>query len=236
MNLRGSLSYRNVYTQEQHYQAITVFTTHFLHCIGSDGKSTNSKKKKKCMASILRTLTVAKKQFFACKSQFLPSRSLLHAIHYVCSWFVHDVNICMFVIPVVTSSGSDGEDSDSFTGFSQHAEWGWRHRISHCLLSCCYVFSNDGTSCMVTAVDPLLVLNCSMWFSSTLLSSTLGSWKLSSEAGFELAMLPDTELIPMVLSGMLPWTVDCDNFWRGLEPPLAPRTLDTCVRLGNETE
>lgn len=84
---------------------------------------------------------------------------------------------------------------------------------------------------MVTAVDPLLVLNCSMRFSSTLFSSTLGSRKPFSEAGFELTMLPDTELTPTVLSGMLLWTVDCDNFFRGLEPLLAPRTLDTCVRL-----
>lgn len=51
---------------------------------------------------------------------------------------------------------------------------------------------------MVTTVDPLVVLNCSMWF-----SSTLGSRKLLSEPGIELAMLPDTELTPMVLSGML---------------------------------
>lgn len=79
---------------------------------------------------------------------------------------------------------------------------------------------------MVTTVDPLVVLNCSMWF-----SSTLGSRKLLSEPGIELAMLPDTELTPMVLSGMLLWVVDCDVFARGLEPPLAPRTLDTCVRL-----
>lgn len=57
---------------------------------------------------------------------------------------------------------------------------------------------------MVTTVDPLVVLNCSMWFSPTLLSSVLGTWKPFSEASFELAMLPDTELTPMVLSGMLP--------------------------------
>ena len=56
---------------------------------------------------------------------------------------------------------------------------------------------------MVTAVDPLLVLNCSMWFSSTLFSSALGSRKPFSEARFELAMLLDTELTPTGLSGML---------------------------------
>ena len=94
-------------------------------------------KKKNCMASILRTLTVAKKQFFARKSQFFfnPSCSFLHVIHCVCLWFVHDVNICTFVIAVVTSSGSDGEDSDSFTGFSQHTVCGRRHHIT--VTACC---------------------------------------------------------------------------------------------------
>lgn len=89
------------------------------------------------MASILRTLTVAKKQFFARKSQFFfnPSCSFLHVIHCVCLWFVHDVNICTFVIAVVTSSGSDGEDSDSFTGFSQHTVCGRRHHIT--VTACC---------------------------------------------------------------------------------------------------
>lgn len=84
---------------------------------------------------------------------------------------------------------------------------------------------------MVIAVDSLMVLHCSMWFPSTLITSILGSWKPFSEAGFKLEMLPDTELTPMVLSGMLLGTVDCDIFGRGLEAPLAPRTLDTCVRL-----
>lgn len=84
---------------------------------------------------------------------------------------------------------------------------------------------------MVMAVESLVVLDCSMRFASELVSSALGSWKLFSEAGFELEMLPDTELTPMVLSGMLLWTVDWDIFGRGLEPPLAPRTLAACVRL-----
>lgn len=89
---------------------------------------------------------------------------------------------------------------------------------------------------MVITVDSLMVLDSSMWFpsalfSSALFSSALGSWKPFSNAGFELEMLPDTELTPMVLSGMLFCTVDCDIFGRGLEPPLAPSTLDTCVRL-----
>lgn len=65
---------------------------------------------------------------------------------------------------------------------------------------------------MVTTVDPLVVLKCSMWFSSALFTSTLGSWKPFSEAGFELATLPDTELTPKVFSGMLLCTVDCDIF------------------------
>lgn len=84
---------------------------------------------------------------------------------------------------------------------------------------------------MVTTVDPLVVLKCSMWFPSALFSSTPVSWKPFSEAWFELVTLPDTELTPMVLSGTLLCTVDCDIFGRGLEPPLAPRTLDACVRL-----
>ena len=95
----------------------------------------------------------------------------------------------------------------------------------------CYVFPMEGASCMVTTVDSLVVLNCSMWFPSTLLISTLGSWKPFSEGGFELTMLPDTELTGMVFRGMLLWIVDCDSFGRGLEPLLAPRTLDACVRL-----
>lgn len=91
----------------------------------------------------------------------------------------------------------------------------------------CYVFSMEGMSCMVTAVDPLVVLNCSVRFSSTLFSSTRGRRKLLPKAGLELAMLPDTEVIPMVLSG----TVLCVFCWRGLDPLLGPRTLDTWVRL-----
>lgn len=56
---------------------------------------------------------------------------------------------------------------------------------------------------MVMAVDSLVVLDCSMRFASELESSARGSWKPFSEAGFEAEMLPDTELTPMVLSGML---------------------------------
>lgn len=67
----------------------------------------------------------------------------------------------------------------------------------------CYVFSTEGISCIVTAVDPLVVLNCSVWFSSTPFNSTRGSRKLLSETGLKLAMLLDTEVIPMVLSGTL---------------------------------
>lgn len=77
---------------------------------------------------------------------------------------------------------------------------------------------------MVTRVDPLVALNCSI-FSSTLLSSTLGSLKAFSEGGLELSsallnsalgslnpfsegglekeMLPDTELIPTGVRGIL---------------------------------
>lgn len=64
-----------------------------------------------------------------------------------------------------------------------------------------YVFSIEGISCMLTAVDPLVVLNSSVRFSSMLFSSTRGSRKMLSKAGLELAMLPDTEVIPMALSG-----------------------------------
>lgn len=56
---------------------------------------------------------------------------------------------------------------------------------------------------MVTAVDPLVVLDCSMWFPSTLFSSTLGRLKPFSEGGLELLMLPDTVLIARVPIGML---------------------------------
>ena len=56
---------------------------------------------------------------------------------------------------------------------------------------------------MVTTVDSLVVLNCSIWFPSMLFSSILGNWKPFGEPGFELPMMPDTELTPKVLSGML---------------------------------
>lgn len=84
---------------------------------------------------------------------------------------------------------------------SPHSLWSWRKNSTVRELPGRYVFSIEGISCMVTAVDPLLVLNCSMRFSSTLFSSTRGSRKLLTKAGLELAMLPDTEVIPMVLSG-----------------------------------
>lgn len=98
--------------------------------------------------------------------------------------------------------------------------------------SCRYVFPAGGTSWMVTTVDPLVVLNCSMSFPSTEFSSALGSWKLFSEAGVEVDMLPDTEFTGIAVSGTLLWTVDCDVFGRGLELPLTPRIRDACVRLG----
>ncbi|KAG7224156.1 hypothetical protein INR49_019891, partial [Caranx melampygus] len=41
-------------------------------------------------------------------------------------------------------------------------------------------------------LEPLVVLNCSMWFPSMLFSSALGSGRPYSVAEFELAMLPDT--------------------------------------------
>lgn len=84
---------------------------------------------------------------------------------------------------------------------------------------------------MVTTVDPLVVLNCSMLFPSTELSSALGGCRPFSDAGLELEMLPDTEGSPNVFIGMLLGIVDCETFGRGLEPPLAPRTRDACVRL-----
>lgn len=101
-----------------------------------------------------------------------------------------------------------------------------QHSLHSLLWTGCYVFSTEGISWMVTAVDPLVMLNCSVWF-PTLLSSTRGSRKLLPKAGLELATLPDMELIPMVLSG----TVLCVLFWRGLEPLVCPKTLDTWVRL-----
>lgn len=93
-----------------------------------------------------------------------------------------------------------------------------------------YVFSSGGTSCMVTAVDPLFVLNCSKRVSSALLSSALGSWTVFSKAGLELPMPPDTEGIHRSFIGTLLWATDGLIFWRGLEPEV-PRTLDTWVRL-----
>lgn len=65
------------------------------------------------------------------------------------------------------------------------------------------MFPDGVGSWMVTMVESLLVLNCSMRFSSTLGSSTLGSRKLLSEPGFEWVMLPDMELTPKVLRGRL---------------------------------
>lgn len=93
-----------------------------------------------------------------------------------------------------------------------------------------YVFSSGGTSCMVTAVDPLLVLNCSRRVSSALLSSALGGWVVFSKAGLEFPIPPETEGIHKSFIGTLLWPRDGLIFWRGLEP-VAPRTLDTCVRL-----
>lgn len=98
---------------------------------------------------------------------------------------------------------------------------------------CCYVFPIEGISCIVTAVEPLLVrkagaAGCSVRFSPTVFNSTRGKRKLFSKAGWlGLGMLPDTEAIPVVLSGM----VLCVLLWRGLETLLGPRTLDTWVRL-----
>lgn len=62
-------------------------------------------------------------------------------------------------------------------------------------------------------------------------NSTLGSRKLLSEPGFELVMLPDIELTPRGLRGMVLWAVDWESFGRGLVPDLTPRILDVCVRL-----
>lgn len=88
-------------------------------------------------------------------------------------------------------------------GFSHHTVGGYGGKTALNGVFGCYVFSIEGISCMVTAVDPLMVLKCSGRF-STPFSSTRGSRKLLSKAGWlELAMLPDTEVIPMVLSGML---------------------------------
>ena len=66
---------------------------------------------------------------------------------------------------------------------------------------------------MVTTVDPLVVLYCSMLLVSMLFRSTLGRWKPFSEGGLELAKLPDTELMPRLPIGMLLWTVHDDIFF-----------------------
>lgn len=106
---------------------------------------------------------------------------------------------------------------------------------------------------MVTTVDPLVALNCSSFSStllssalgslnpfseggfeldSTLLSSALGMWKPFSEGGLEKETLPEMELMPIGVRGvlllLLLMVLDCDNsFCRGLED--APRTLEACV-------
>lgn len=98
-------------------------------------------------------------------------------------------------------------------------------------------------------MESLVALNCSI-FSSTLLSSTLGSLNPFSEGGLELCStllssalgslnpfsegglekdtLPDTELTLNGESGKLLGVVDWDIFGRGLDE--APRTLEACVR------
>lgn len=98
-------------------------------------------------------------------------------------------------------------------------------------------------------MEPLVALNCSIFsstllssalgslkpfsdggleWSSTLLSSALGSLNPFSEGGFEKETLPDTELTLTGDRGMLVCVVDCDIFLgRGLDD--APRTLEACV-------
>lgn len=92
-----------------------------------------------------------------------------------------------------------------------------------------YVFAM--VSCMVTTVEPLAVLNCSSWFPSTELSSTLGRWKPFSDGGLDSGAGLDPEVMDMVFRGRLVRPVDWEALARCLVPPLFPRTRAAWVRL-----
>ncbi|TNN41834.1 hypothetical protein EYF80_048012 [Liparis tanakae] len=99
-----------------------------------------------------------------------------------------------------------------------------------------YVFPIDGASLWVVVEDSLMVLSCSMGGPSALVSDALGGGETISEAALELKTAPDAESGPMRFSGTPPLTVVSEDLGRGLEPRLAPSTLETCVRLAENTK
>lgn len=81
----------------------------------------------------------------------------------------------------------------------------------------CYVLSTDGMSCIVTIVEPLLVLKCSPLLRSTFARGMLYPF---SEGAFDWTKLPETELTPTLLMARFVFVVVEDTFFRGLlEPP-----------------
>lgn len=82
----------------------------------------------------------------------------------------------------------------------------------------CYVLSTDGTSCIVTTVEPLVVLKCSPLICSMLLRSTRGMRNPFSEGVLELdcMMLPLAELGPRLLMAIFVCVVVEDVFFLGL--------------------
>lgn len=93
----------------------------------------------------------------------------------------------------------------------------------------CYVLSTDGMSCIVTIVEPLLVLKCSPLLRSTFPSSTRGMWNPLSEDALDCAKLPETEFAPTLLMAMFVFVVVEDTFFRGLLEPAI--ILFACVLL-----
>lgn len=189
--------------------------------------------------------------FWTLKTQLFPLSNILHAIHEECLWYCFVHKVCLLLAKKKTLCNASASSWPSWwtrwmcinvTKFPQDSV-STRFVVTDKVQSRPgpptktkptsfqrYVFSSGGTSCMVTAVDPLFVLNCSKRVSSALLSSALGSWTVFSKAGLELPMPPDTEGIHSSFIGTLLWATDGLIFWRGLEPEV-PRTLDTWVRL-----
>lgn len=97
----------------------------------------------------------------------------------------------------------------------------------------CYVLSTDGMSCIVTIVEPLLVLRCSPLLRSMFPSSTRGMRNPLSEDALDCAKLPETEFAPTLLMAMFVFVVVEDTFFRGLlEPPAI--ILFACVLLSDK--
>lgn len=87
-----------------------------------------------------------------------------------------------------------------------------------------YVLSTDGMSCIVTIVEPLLVLKCSPLLRSTFARSTRGMRYPFSEDALVCTKLPETELVPTLLMARFVFVVFVvveDTFFRGLLEPTA---------------